>query len=150
MRPYKGYIKDDSNFRTLFENTVMLVGHVSETAYCYNKLTKEEFAIFQFDNDPTCAIVGKNNDWCLIGGDVLVLRTWVDNTLRIIGDLKNIHGVKAIDAYTTQILTDPWAEHSAIWQLEINLNKLTRPTSLSKVTDFKEYFDKPYAEQIAW
>jgi len=150
MRPYKGYIKDDSNFRTLFENTVITVGNVFETAYCYNKLTKEEFAIFQFDYDPTSAAVGKNNDWCLIGGDVLVLKTWVDNTLRLIDDLKNIYGLKTIDAYTIQILTDPWAEQSAIWQLEINLNRLTRPTSLIKVKSFKEYFDKPYTDQIAW
>jgi len=150
MRPYKGYIKDDSNFKTLFENTVMTVGHVFETAYCYNKLTKEEFAIFQFDNDPTCALVGKNNDWCLIGGDVLVLRTWVDNTLRILGELKNIYALKIIDDYTIQILTDPWTEQSAIWKLEIDLTRLTRPTSLSKIKDFKEYVDKEYTEQIVW
>ena len=149
MRLYKGYIKDDPNFRTLFENTVMTVGNVFETAYCYNKLTKEEFPIFQFDNDPTCAAVGKNNDWCLIGGDVLVLKTWVDNTLRMIGDLRNIYGLKTIDAYTIQILTDPWAEQSAIWQLEINLKKLARPVSLIKVKDFKEYLNKPYNEHIA-
>ena len=150
MRPYKGYIKDDLNFKILFENTVMMVGNVFETAYCYNKLTKEEFAIFQFDNDPTCATVGKNNDWCLVGGDVLVLKTWFDNTLRMIGDLKNIYGLKTYNAYTIQILTDPWTAQSAIWQLEIDLNKLTKPISLTKVKDFKEYFDKPYTGQIVW
>jgi hypothetical protein len=150
MRFYKGYIKDDPNFNTLFENSVMIVGNVFESAYCYNKLTKDEFGIFEFDNDPTCAAVGKNIDWCLIGGDVLILKTWIDKTLRIIGDLKNIYGLKTIDAYTIQILTDPWAEQAAIWQLEIDLDKLARPISLIKVKDFKEYFDKPYEEQIDW
>lgn len=128
----------------------MLVGHVFETAYCYNKLIKEEFAIFHFDNDPTCAFVGKNNDCCLIGGDVLILKTCVDNTLRFIGELKDIYGLKAIEAYTVQILTDPWAEQAAIWQLDIDLTKLTRPTSLFKVKDFKDYIDKPYTEQVEW
>ena len=150
MRPYKGYIKDDQNFRTLFQNAVMLVGNVFGTAYCYNKLTREEFAIFEFDNDPTCAVVGKNNDWCLVGGEVLVLRTWVDNTLRMIGDVKEIYELKAIDAYTAQILTDPWTEQSAIWQLDIDIAKLTSPTSLFKIRDFKNYIDKPYTEQVVW
>jgi len=64
MRPYKGYIKDDLNFKILFENTVMIVGHIFETSYCFNKLTKEEFPIFEFDDDPCCGILGQNNDWC--------------------------------------------------------------------------------------
>ena len=126
----------------------MTVGHIFESSYCYNKLTEEQFGVFEFDNDPTCALVGKNDDWCLIGGDVLVLRTWADNTLRVIGELENIYGLKSIDEYTTQILTDPWTEESSIWQLEIDLTKLTRPTSLFKVKDFKEYLDKEYSEEI--
>lgn len=150
MRPYKGFIKDDPNFKTLFENTVMTVGHVFETSYCYNKFTKEEFAIFEFDNHPTCGLVGQRNDWCLIGGDVLVLRTWVDNTLRFVGELKQIFDLKTIDDYTVQILTDPWAADSEIWQLTINLNRLTKPLTLTKIRDFKEYADKPYTDQVEW
>lgn len=150
MRPYKGYIKDDPNYRILYESFVMSVGHVHETSYCCNKLTKEEFAIFQFDNDPTCGVVGNNNDWCLIGGDVLVLRTWVDNTLRLVGDLKQIFDIKIIDDYTVQILTDPWTSNSEVWQLTIDLNKLTRPLTLIKIKDFKNYVDKPYTENVDW
>jgi len=150
MRPYKGYIKDDPNFKVLFENTVMLVGHVFEDAYCYNKLTRQEFSIFQFDNDPTCGIVGKNNDWCLIGGDVLVLRSWIDHTLRKIDGLSNVFELKAIDDYAVQVLTDPWGEDCAIWQLEINLNKLSGPTSLTKVRSFNTYIGQPYSEDVDW
>jgi hypothetical protein len=150
MRPYKGYIIDDPNFKTFFENNVMKVGHVFESSYCYNKLTKEEFTIFQFDNDPTCGLIGQRNDWCLIGGGVLVLRTWIDNTLRIVGDIKQIYDIKSIDEYTVQILTDPWADNPEIWQLTIDLNKLTRPLTLNKIKDFKEYADKPYTDKIDW
>jgi hypothetical protein len=150
MRTYKGYIKDDQNFRILFQTSVMLVGHVFETAYCYNKLTTEEFAIFLFDSHPTCALIGKNNDWCLVGGEDLVLSTWADNTLRVIGDIKQIFDLKAIEGYTVEILTDPWTDLSAIWRLEINLRKLTRPTSLFRIRDFKDYIGKPYSEQVVW
>ena len=86
----------------------------------------------------------------MVGGDVLVLRTWVDSTLRMIGELKDIHELRALDAFTIQILTDPWNEYSAIWQLQIDLTKLTRPVSLFKVKDFRDYIDKPYTEQVAW
>jgi len=150
MRPYKGYIKDDPNFKQFFENAVMLLGHVFETAYCYNKITKEEFGLFQFDNDPTCGVVGKNNDWCLVGGDVLVLKTWFDNSLRLIGDLKQIHELRSVDDYKVQILIDPWSNEAAIWQLEIDKTKPTRPITLEKVKDFKDYTDKPYTEHIVW
>jgi hypothetical protein len=84
----------------------MLVGHVFQTAYCYNKVTTEEFGIVEFDSDHPCALIGKNNDWCLVGSDDLVLSTWADNTLRVIGDIKQIFELKAIDGYTVEILTD--------------------------------------------
>ncbi|MCX8531278.1 hypothetical protein [Chryseobacterium luquanense] len=150
MRQYKEYIKDDPNFKKLFENAAMIVGHVYETAYCINKLTKEEFCIFEFLEDPSCSIVGENNDWCLIGGNVLILKTLVDNTLRLVGDFKQIFDLKYIDAYTAQILTDPWSENSEIWQISFDVNKFTQPLTLSKIRDFKEYFDKPYSENIKW
>ncbi len=150
MRPHKGFSKDDPNFRTLFENTVMIVGHVFETSYCFNKLTEEDFAIFEFSNDPTCGLVGQRNDWCLIGGDVLVLKTWVDNTLRLVGGLRHIFEIKSIDEYTVQILTDPWADNPEIWQLAIDLNRLTNPLTLHKIRDFKDYAEKPYTDKIDW
>jgi hypothetical protein len=150
MRPYKGYIKDDINFRKLSENTVMLLGHFFENAYVFNKITKEEFGIFQFNSDPVCGLIGKNNDWCLVGGDILVLKTWVDKTLRVIGDLKHIHELRATNEYTVQILIDPWTVESAIWQLDIDLTKLTKPINLFKIRDFTDYINKPYTEQVIW
>lgn len=150
MRPYKGYIKDDPNFKILFENTVMTIGHVFESSFCYNKLTKEVFEIFKFDNEPTCGIIGQKNDWCIIGGDVLVLRIWVDNTLRLVGELKDIFDLKLIDGYTVQVLTDPWSDSPEIWQLTIDVNMLSQPLTFAKIRDFKEYADKPYTDEVVW
>lgn len=149
-RPYKGYIKDDPNFKVLFENTVLTIGHIFESSFGYNKLTKEEFGIFEFDFDPTCALVGQNNDWCIVGGEVLVLKTWIDNTLSVVGELKWIFDLKPIDAYTVHILTDPWSNDSGIWQLSIDLNQLSRPLNLTKVKDFKKYVGNPYTDEVEW
>jgi hypothetical protein len=150
MTLHKGYINDNENFRKLFENTIMVLGHFFETAYIINKIIEEEIPIFEFDNDPTCGLIGKNNDWCLVGGDILVLKTWVDNTLRTFSELKSVHSLRAIDDYKVQILLDPWSEQSSIWQMEINLNKLTNPVTLFKMKDFSDYADKPYTDQIIW
>ena len=150
MRPYKGLIMDNPNFKVLFENKVMTVGHVFETSFCINKFTNEEFAVFEFDNEPTCGLVGQYNDWCLIGGDVLVLKTWIDNTLRLVGELKDIFDLKLIDAYTIHVLTNPWMDGSEIWQVSLDLNQLSRPMTLTKIRDFNEYSDKPYSDKVVW
>jgi len=150
MPPFKGFIKDDPNFKKLFENTVMLLGHVFENAYLYNKFTREETGIFQFSNDPACGLVGKNNDWCLVGGDRLILQTLLDNTISPVGDLGHIHDLKSIDSYTTQILTDPWAKDAAIWQLELDLTNHAQLINLYKVKEFTGYVGKPYSEAIDW
>jgi hypothetical protein len=56
------------------------------------------------------------------------------NTLRVVGELKNVFELKAIDDYTVQILTDPWIKESAIWELTIDMKKLTRPTTAFQPT----------------
>ncbi|MBS1604521.1 MAG: hypothetical protein JST42_17790 [Bacteroidetes bacterium] len=150
MHPLKRPVKDQPGFRLLYESFTLTVGHVYEDAYCYNKLTTEEFCIWQFQNDPTCAMVGKNSDWCLVGGEILVLRTFPDQTVRPVSNLKDIHEIKLIDEYTANILIDPWSENSSIWQLELDLNRATPAIGLRKIKDFKDYLDKPYTENIIW
>ncbi|GGB03203.1 hypothetical protein [Puia dinghuensis] len=150
MRSYKGYVKDQPGFRLLYENYVMSLGHLYEEAYCYNKLTKEEIGIWQFQHDPTCGVVSKNNDWCLVGGEILILRTFFDRTVRPIGDLQDIHEIRLIDENTAQILIDPWSENAAVWQLDLVMNRAAPAFSLWKIKDFKDYPDKPYAENVNW
>jgi len=150
MHPFKGYVKDQPGFKLLYENFVVILGHLYEETYYYNKLTKEEIGVWKFQYDPTCGIVGKNNDWCLVGGDILILRTFLDHTVRPIGDLRDIHEIRLIDDYTAQILIDPWSENAAIWQLDLDLNRFAPRNSLWKVKDFKDYFGKPYEENVNW
>jgi hypothetical protein len=129
----------------------MTLGHIFEEAYCLNKVTKEEFGIWRFqEGDPTCGIVGKNNDWCLVGGEILILKTFFDHTVRPVGDLKDIHDIRLVDAYTVQILIDPWSENAAIWQLDLDLNRAAPTSNLWKIKDFKDYLDKPYVENVLW
>lgn len=150
MGPYNGNVVDQPGFRLLTENFVMVVGHFHEDVYCYNKITKEETGIFRFKGDPTCAVVGTNNDWCLAGGDILVLRTFYDRTVRPVGDLRDIYDLRLAGAYSAQILTDPWSTEPAIWQLDINPNHAAPTINLLKVRDFNDFVGKRYEENVSW
>lgn len=129
---------------------------LSETDSFVLFTTQED--IFLFDKDlnqtiwktsmygnATCGWVGLSNDWVVIGGEFLLL--WkAGESLRIIHKniLSWIHDIRQIDEYKIEILTDPYAEISAIWQLDIQTEKLT------KIKDFLEYINKPYEENILW
>ena len=142
-------IKGNINFNKLDENLLFLLGHVFEQAFLIDKITSQEIGIFTFDSDPTCGLIGTNNDWCVIGGDILIVKTFFDNTLRTL-PLHSINALKKIDDYKVQILIDPWSEKASIWQLEIDINNPAKPINLFKIKDLPDYKDKPYSENILW
>ena len=144
-----GQIKNNFNFKKFDENLILLLGHVYEQIFLIDKITNQETGILTLDNEPTCGLIGTNNDWCLVGGDILVLKTFFDNTLRQL-PLDNITALKKIDEYTVQILIDPWSDKASIWQLNIDINKPARPINIFKIKDFPDYQDKPYIENILW
>jgi hypothetical protein len=150
-------MKTDPNFIKLTETSAMVLGHVVNSAFMFNKQTSEEYSIFKFKREPTCGLIGRNNDWCLVGGNVLVLRTLADDCVRIFHDFKNIYQFKIVNDYSVQILINPWSQKASIWQLEINsikltspVNELEAPVNIFKVKDFKDYINKPTTEQIVW
>ena len=150
MHPFKGYVKDQPGFRLLYQNFAMILGHLYEDAYYFNKLTNEEIVVWRFQYEPTCGVIGQNNDWCLIGGEILILKTFFDHTVRPIGNLQDIHEIRLVGERAAQILIDPWSENAAIWQLDLDLNNAAPRNNLWKVKDFKDYLDKPYEENVIW
>ncbi|NVK65031.1 MAG: hypothetical protein HWE22_10615 [Flavobacteriales bacterium] len=140
----------DENFKTLDESLVCRLGYQFETACLIDKITNQITPIFEFYGNPTCGLIGNRNDWFLIGGEVLILKTNVDNTIQPIGDLKNIHSLKLLDDYAALILTDPWSEESAIYKLTITLNPTIRKIELKKIRNFTKYIDQSYTENIEW
>jgi hypothetical protein len=136
------------NFKTFFENDQLVLGHEFEQAYIFDKTSQETWQIFEFDNDPTCGVIGENNDWCLVGGQVLVL--WTKNLLEIIDHVEQIYELRLLAKNKAHILTDPWSGKSAIWELEIENNKTDLQYKLKKLKDFDDYFNKPYTENVFW
>ena len=97
-----------------------------------------------FIYDPTCALISDNNQWCLVGGDRLLL--WTPNETFEIDDdnIKPIEAFRQIDSNMVHILTDPWSDYSAIWEFNIQ-TKQSR-----KLRDFNDYKDKEYTEDVKW
>jgi hypothetical protein len=58
--------------------------------------------------------------------------------------LKWIHDIREKTESIIEILTDPWNEKSAIWELDIN------STEFVKIREFKKYQDSEYTETIDW
>lgn len=79
-----------------------------------------------------------------------MLRTWNDNTLRMISEIQQVFELKIVDDYEVQILTDPWSKEAAIWKLKIDLEKLSKQILITKLRDFEELRNQPYTENINW
>ena len=67
----------------------------------------------------------------------------------MIGDFENenfkwIHSLRIKNLNIGEILIDPWSEISAIWELNIETNEL------SKIKNFTKYSDKEYSESVKW
>lgn len=94
--------------------------------------------------EATCGLIGLSNEWVIVGGKELIL--WKNNSFKIINDaeLQCIHDVRYIEDSKINILTDPWSDHSAIWQFDvIKEEKL-------KIKDFPFYKSGAYTEEVLW
>jgi hypothetical protein len=139
-----------TNVRILSQTASIVIYHEDETVFCLHKPSGESFPVHQCYGDPVCALIGRNNEWCLIGGDVLVLLLFQDRTTRIIDSLKWIFELRLVNDETVQILIDPWGEAPAIWELTIRSDYQHEPVQPVKIKDFPEYKNKPYTEAIVW
>ena len=88
--------------------------------------------------------MGTVNDWAIVGGEKLLL--WKDDQLKFIEDpdLVWIHDIRQLGDDVVEILTDPWAEHPAIWKFDIQSEEKV------KIRDFYEYRGKEYTDYVEW
>ncbi len=133
----------------LFETDKLKIEHEFENAYLIEKQSGKELLFDDFYGDPTCGLISLNNDWAIIAGEHLTIwradKRKNKQIERIEHDeLKWIHDVRLKSENTIEILTDPWSEKSAIWELNISLMKFV------KIREFKKYQDSEYAETIEW
>lgn len=137
-------ITQDNNFHKLSETDIYLVGHIYETAYLIDKIKEYSIILGEFYANPSCAFIDKNNKWCLVGGSTLILWT-LKKTLEIKDDnLYWAYEIRQTDPNKVQILIDPWANNSSIWELNISTGER------KKISNFDTYKNKEFTEIIEW
>ena len=134
----------DDNFKILNETDKFVLGHIFEETYLIDKETNERFELGSMYGDPSCGLIDKDNKWCVIGGSTIIIWTAIETSELKIDELYWACKLKQINQNSIQILVDPWADNAAIWELNI-IDK-----SHFKISEFKNYIDKEYTEQIEW
>lgn len=128
----------------LYETDKLKVETEYETAVLKDKITGLILLKEEFYGEPQCALISNDNNWVIVAGKHLVL--WTPHTLERIEneELKWIHSIRMKDSRTVEILTDPWGDASAVWELDL-------PTiSYKKIKLFNKYRNKEYTDEIEW
>lgn len=128
----------------LYETDKLYIENEFETAWLKDKLTGQVLLEDHFYGDPSCGLISETHHWAIIGGDHLTLWT-PEKWLRIeVSNLKWIHALRAENPETVEILTDPWGEQPAIWEMNM------QTFEPHKVKDFEDYTGKPYTGRVVW
>lgn len=129
---------------TLSETSQLKLQYEFEVVTLIDKFSGLVLMEDEFYGDPECGLIDENNQWAIVGGNHLNLWT-PQNFIRIIDkELQWIYDLRIKNSDIVEVLTDPWNEKSAIWELNV------RTGAYKKVKPFKDYFNKPYTEQIDW
>ncbi len=131
----------------LAETDALLLGHFHEDAVLLRKSTGSCLLHDSFYGDPTCGVISPANDWAAVAGEHVTVWRRGRGMTRISepAALRWVHAMR-VDEATQQLhlLTDPWREHPAIWEL----NLLT--LAARKLRDFLDYQEREYVEDGQW
>lgn len=128
----------------LDETDRYFIGHIFDDAYLIDKRNGEEIFHDDFYGDPSCGLISKSNDWAIIAGEHITI--WRKGKITKIEqeEIRWVHSIRTNDDQIIEILIDPWADHSAIWTLDI------KTYELKKVKDFNDYKEREYTDDVLW
>lgn len=144
--------------RTLCETELLLIEHEFELTELVEKRTGAVLATDEFYGDPSCGLISPKNEWAIMAGEHITIwqarrrekRWWghkvKKNQITVIDDdeLCWIYDMRLKTSGKVEILTDPWGEISAIW--ELNMDSL----EYTKIKDFRDYFEKKLQGDVIW
>lgn len=127
---------------TLYETDKLILENKFETTYIKDKSTGKILFEQEFYGEIECGLIDKNDQWVVLGGEYLSI--WTPTTFQTFDNIKWIHSLRMKDNNTIEILTDPWCDTSAIW--EVNLNSFKS----IKIKEFLDYKQQEYTDKINW
>jgi hypothetical protein len=134
----------EKEYKVLDETEELLLAYIYEDVYLIVKATREKINLGDFYGDPTCGFISKTNNWCIVGGSLLII--WIKEKIINIKDdeLYWVYAIRQKTEYKVELLIDPWADNCAIWEFDV----LTKEKN--KIRDFFDYKDKEYTDNVIW
>jgi hypothetical protein len=128
----------------LYETEKLKLESEYEYVALVDKLSGKILLKDEFYGDPKCGLIDKNNEWAIVAGEHLTIWTTLKSSIIESKDLQWIHSLRVKNQETVEVLTDPWSDISAIWELNL------RTFEVKKVRDFDIYRGKEYSEEVTW
>ena len=130
--------------KTLYETNQLILESEFEHVHLKDKSTQRILFEDDFYGEAQCGVIDPNTQWAIVGGEYLSI--WTPKTIKRIEDdrLKWIIDARIKDDATIELLTDPWSEESAIWELNVNTFEF------KKIREFHDYKEKVYTENVIW
>ena len=128
----------------LYETNQLRLERNSEVVLLRNKSNQKILMKEDFLGDASCGIIDKDGNWAVVGGEYLLI--WTVSQYNKVEEegLKWIHSLRFKNWEILEILTDPWSEYSAVWELNLQSFQCT------KVRDFNDYKNQKYTEEVIW
>lgn len=128
----------------LFETAKLKLEYEYEATFLTDKSTGNILWEDVFYGDPDCGLIDQDNHWAIVAGEHLTI--WTPRKWKKIEeeDLKWTHSMRVKNFEIVQILTDPWSKKSAIWEINV------KTFEFHKVSDFNDYKDQEYSENVIW
>lgn len=130
--------------RPLDETELYVLLQEQEDVFLFDKYANAEVWRTWMYGNPMCGVIGRSNEWAIVGGDKLIV--WKKAELKVINDtdLKWIHRIRQTGETQFQMLTDPWEEKSSVWSYDIYTEEKI------KIRNFPDYRLREYTEYIEW
>lgn len=129
----------------LYETDRLKIEHEFENTWLVDKMTGKVLLEDDFYGEPDVALIDKNNKWAIVAN--LHLSIWTDTgrtTSIQTKEFRSIHSLRVKTERIVEVLTDPWSEISAIWELDIET------FDINKIKNFTDYHLKEHTENIIW
>lgn len=95
-----------------------------------------------FAGNTPVVVISNNEQWAAMGGGE-ILTVWKHQVTFDIA-MRWPYDMRQSGPETVHVLTDPWMEDAAVWELDITT------LDVQKLRDFREYIGKAYTEQVIW
>lgn len=126
------------------ETDELRLEHEFEATFLVKKESNEVLITAEFYGVPECGLIDKANNWAIVAGDFLLL--WTPNFVKKYHDdtFRDFHALRCKSQNIVEVLTDPWSDFSAIWELN------TINGEVLKISDFKKAKGIEYTDDIDW